>query len=347
MARVEDRPRSLVELEQLLSLPSAAVVEELARLEGNLVVLGAGGKIGPTLARMARRALDESGNDSEVLAVSRFSRPGLQDELESGGVRTLASDLTEPGAVERLPDAAAVLFLAGKKFGTSASPASTWAINAWTPGLVARRYGGVPTVVFSSGNVYPMIDVEEPGGGSTEESVPAPLGEYAASVLARECVFEHFARLFGTPTLLLRLSYAVELRYGVLVDVARRVLAGEPIDLRVGYVNVLWQGDANAMALRCLGLARRPVRVLNVTGLERVSIRDLATRFGERFERRPKFSGDEGATALLSDAALAHRLLGPPAVPLERLVEWTAEWVAGDGDTWGLPTHYEVADGTF
>ncbi len=351
MARDASCPRTALELEQRLSCPTPEVAADLARVEGDLVLLGAGGKMGPTLARMARRALDEGGEGGEaagrreVIAVSRFSDPGARAALESHGVRTIACDLTRSAAVERLPDAGALLFLAGRKFGTGADIEATWDTNALAPALVARRYGGVPTVVFSSGNVYPFVDVES--GGATEETAPGPVGEYALSVLGREAVFEDSARERSTPTLLLRLNYAVELRYGVLVDVARRVLAREPIDLAVGYVNVLWQADASNMALRALGLARSPARALNVTGAERVSIRAVAERFAQRFDRPARLEGVEGDTALLSDASLAHRLLAAPTVPVERLVDWTAEWLAGGGVTWDLPTHYEVTDGDF
>lgn len=332
-------------LEERLSRPTSDVVHSLSSLDGDLVVLGAGGKMGPSLARMARRALDDAGCGARVVAVARFSRPALVDELRTEGVDTVKADLLDPEQVRGLPAAAAVLFLAGQKFGTADDPSSTWAMNAWMPGLVADRYRGVPTVVFSSGNVYPLVDVSS--GGATEETPPAPVGEYAWSVLARERVFEHASRAYGTPVTVFRLNYAVDLRYGVLVDIALKVKNGEPVDLSMGHANVIWQGDANAMALRSLALATSPPTVFNVTGLECVSVRDVATRFGERFGRAPAFVGEEQPTALLSSAARAHAALGPATMSLEDLVHHVGEWVIRDEAVWDLPTHFESRDGAF
>lgn len=297
--------------------------------------------MGPTMARMACRARGGAG----VLAVSRFSSADAREALEACGVRTLACDLLERRAVEALPDAGAVLFMAGTKFGTAADPATTWAQNAWMPGIVAERYAGVPTVAFSSGNVYPLVPVDGPG--ADESTPPAPVGEYGRSVLARERAFEHFSRSAGTPVVLLRLNYATELRYGVLVDVALAVRDGRPIDLAMGHVDVIWQGDANRFALRALSLCASPPRILNVTGNERVSIRELAGRFGDLLGREPILEGRERDTALLSDASAARAAFGEVEVPLERMVEWTARWVGAGGPTAGVPTRYEVRDGTF
>ncbi|MCP3917811.1 MAG: NAD(P)-dependent oxidoreductase [bacterium] len=333
---------SVEELEELLSRPSLAAAAALARIGGDVVVLGAGGKMGPSLARMVRRAL---GAEHRVIAVSRYSRPAARAELEAAGVETLARDLLDADAIRALPDAGAVFFLAGVKFGTGADAARTWTVNAYLPGLVAERYRGVPTVAFSSGNVYPFVPADS--AGATEDTAPAPVGEYAASVLARERVFEHFARAHATPTTLVRLNYAAELRCGVPHDIARLVHAGRPIDLTTGYANVIWQGDANALALAGLEWTATPPRVMNVTGAERVSIRALAEAFGERFGRAPEFVGTESATALLNDARPALAAFGPPAVTLERLVDWVAQWVDSGGATYGLPTHYEVRDGAF
>ncbi len=333
------------ELEESLSRPTPASVEALGKLKGALLVLGAGGKMGPSLAHMARRALDESGSQSAVIAVARFTRRGIRDKIEATGARTVACDLLDSAAVHRLPDADAVIFMAGTKFGTKGNESKTWALNAWLPGIVADRYRGVPTVVFSSGNVYPFVSPG--GGGAKEDTVPDPVGEYAQSVLARERIFEHFADSAGTPTTIYRLNYAAELRYGVPLDIARKVWEGAPIDLSMGHFNAIWQGDANAIALACLELAATPPRVLNVTGPETISVRDLAIRFGELFKRRPTFVGHEKPTALLSDASQAVELFGPPTVSLDQLTGWIAEWVGRGGPTFEAPTHYEVRDGSF
>ena len=332
-------------LGESLSHPSAAAVEAVSGLDGDLLVLGAGGKMGPSLARMARRALDRSGSRSAVIAASRFTRPERRAEIEEAGARALRCDLLDREAVAALPDAAAVIFMVGTKFGTRGDESATWAINACLPGVVAERYAGRPTVVFSSGNVYPLVSVD--GGGATEDTPPAPIGEYAQSVLARERVFEHFSRRAGTPTTILRLNYAAELRYGVPLDIARKVREERPIDLAMGHFNAIWQGDANAIALACLGIAESPPRILNVTGPERVSVRALAARFGEEFGKTPVLAGGEAETALLSDASRAMALFGPPNVSLDELIDWIAEWLERGGTTFDAPTHYQTRDGAY
>lgn len=338
-------PSSVAALEDLLTRPSPALIADLAALDGDLLVLGVGGKMGPSLAVLARRALDAAGSSRQVLGVARFSTPGVRESLEAAGVRTLAADLLDRRAVAALPDAPNLIFMAGQKFGSTGAESRTWAMNTWLPGLVAERYAGARTVVFSSGNVYPLVPVAS--GGATEATPPAPVGEYAQSVLGRERVFEHFARTAGTPTVLFRLNYAVELRYGVLLDVAQRVWRGEPVALSNPAANCLWQGDANAMALRCLRLAASPPLVLNVTGPETVAIRALAHRFGELLDREPSFAGDEPDSALLANAQRAHGLLGYPTVPLDQVIRWVAEWVRADGPTLAKPTHFETRDGRF
>ena len=294
---------------------------------------------------MARCALDRVDSPREVIAVSRFRSSESRPTIENAGVRTLPCDLLDAAAVAALPEAAAVIFMAGTKFGTGGDESTTWAINAWLPGLVAERYAGVPTVVFSSGNVYPLVPIDS--GGATEETVPAPLGEYAWSVLARERIFEHFSRRDGTPVTIYRLNYAAELRYGVPLDIARQVREGQPIDLAMGHFNAIWQGDANAMALACLGLTESPPRILNVTGPELVSVRELAIRFGERFGVEPIFTGAEAETALLSDASRALELFGPPSVSLDELVDWIGEWLEQGGPVLDKPTHYQTPDGVY
>jgi nucleoside-diphosphate-sugar epimerase len=330
------------ELDELLSRPTPGVAEELARLEGDLVILGVGGKMGPTLARMARRALDPK---RAVIGVARFSDARAREALEKAGVRAVACDLLDQDAVLRLPDAGAVVFMAGMKFGTSGAASATWATNAVLPGYVAERYPKLPTVVFSSGNVYPLVPVAS--GGATEDTPPGPVGEYAMSALARERVFEHFSRRDGTAMTIYRLNYAVELRYGTLVDIAQKVWAGTTIDLRMGHLNAIWQGDANAIALRSFGLAASPPALLNVTGPEVLSVRNVAGRFGELLGKKPRLEGNEQPTALLNNAAFCAKRFGPPAISTDTVIRWIARWVKSGGRTLGKPTHFETRDGKF
>ncbi|HEX7021257.1 MAG TPA: NAD(P)-dependent oxidoreductase [Trueperaceae bacterium] len=336
---------TLEELEAELATPSEALIADLAQLDGDLIILGAGGKMGPSLAKLARNALQQAGNRARVIAVSRFSSPELQSELEKAGIETHRADLLHDEELQVLPDAANVIFMAGTKFGTSSRASYTWASNAYLPGRVAQRYRQSRIVVFSSGNVYPLVPVV--AGGSSEESPTGPIGEYAQSVLGRERVFEHFSRAFGTPVLLFRLNYAIDLRYGVLLEIARAVREGSPIDLRMGQVNVIWQGDANEMALRSLAHASTPPAILNVTGPEVVSVRWLAERFGVMMGREPHFQGEEQATALLSNASQAHGLFGYPRVGLREMMRWIVAWLAADGPTHDKPTHFQERQGAF
>jgi len=333
------------ELEEDLSRPTPEAVRDLAPLEGDLVLLGVGGKMGPTLARMARRALDQSGKKNAVIGVARFSNPKSRESLEAAGVRTVPCDLFNRTDVMNLPDAGAVIFMVGQKFGTTGAEAATWATNAYLPGLVSERYPRLPTVAFSTGNVYPLVPVS--GGGATEETPPGPVGEYAQSALGRERIFEHFSRAHGTPTSIYRLNYAVELRYGILLEVARKVWNGSALDVRMGYVNVIWQGDANAIALRMLLSGQSPPAVWNVTGPGVVSVRDLALKFGELLGRRPVLEGREEPTALLNDARKALARFGPLRVTLDQAVQWVAHWVKTGGATLNKPSHFETRDGKF
>jgi nucleoside-diphosphate-sugar epimerase len=339
-ATVEDE----AQLEELLSRPSPADVAFARTLDDDVLVLGAGGKMGPSLARRVRRACDAAGVRRQVVAVSRFSEPGLADALERDGIEPIACDLLDPDQVERLPTAGNVLYLAGRKFGSTDRPDLTWAHNTVAAAIAARRFAGARFVVFSSGNVYPLVGPTSPG--STEADPPAPVGEYAWSCLGRERVFEHASREKGTACLLFRLFYAVDLRYGTLVDVARRVYSRLPVDLRAGRVNAIWQGDASSYAFRSLALCTSPPRPLVVTGPDPVSCRRAAERFAEIFGRPPLFTGEEGP-GLLGDPARCVALLGPPEVSLDRLFEWTADWVARGGRSLGKPTHFEATDGRF
>jgi dTDP-4-dehydrorhamnose reductase len=336
---------SEAQLEELLSRPSPADVAFARALAGDVLVLGAGGKMGPSLARRVRRACEAAGVPRRVTAASRFSEPGLVDALRRDGIEAVSCDLLDPASLDRLPSAGDVLFLAGRKFGSAGRPDLTWAHNTVLPTHIARRYASSRIVVFSTGNVYPLVDASS--SGSVETDPPAPVGEYAQSCLGRERVFEYFSREKGTRCVLYRLNYATDLRYGVLADVARKVWAGEPVDLTVPRVNAIWQGDANSYAFRALGLAASPPAILNVTGMGSIAVRDAAQLFARRFGRAARFAGEEGPLALLSDASRCRERLGEPEVPLERLMEWTAAWVEAGGRDLGKPTKFERSDGRF
>ncbi len=333
------------ELEERLSRPTPEVVQVFRELQGDLLVLGVGGKMGPTLARMARRAMDDAETPANVVGVARFSQPGLREKLQAEGIETIACDLLDPNAVQQLPDAPNVVFMAGMKFGTTGAEALTWAMNTVAPANVAQKFRHSRIVVFSTGNVYPLVPVVQ--GGATEKIPPEPIGEYAQSALGRERVFEYFSSRYGTPALIFRLNYAVELRYGIILDIAQRVWAGQPVPLAMGCVNVIWQGDACAWALRCLPLTQSPPTVLNVTGPETVSVRWLAHRLGELMGKEPRFEGEEADTALLSNASKAHQLFGYPTVALDTVIQWVAHWVMRGLPTLDKPTHFEVRDGRF
>lgn len=336
---------SVQELEENLSRPSPALVEEMAQLDGDLMILGAGGKMGPSLVRMACRALREAGRSSTVHAVSRYSNPESKREIEAAGGDAIAIDLLEPGALDTLPDARNLIYMAATKFGTSGREFLTWAQNAYLPGLVGSRYRDSRIVAFSTGNVYPLVPVTS--GGSVESDPVGPVGEYAQSCLGRERLFEYASHVYGTEVLLYRLNYAVELRYGTLVDIALAVHGGEPIDLAMGHLNVIWQRDANEAALRSLALASSPPRVLNVTGPETVSVRRVALALGELLGREPELVGEEQDTALLSNAGQAHRLFGYPSTTLQEMIELVAAWVKADGVTHGKPTKFGERTGRF
>ena len=336
---------SVETLEAFLSRPSPALVADVAGLDGDIMVMGAGGKMGPTLALLAQCAMEASGSGHRVIAVSRFSEPGLGERLRSAGIETIACDLVAPGALASLPLAPNVVFMVGMKFGATGQEPRTWAINSFLPGLVAERFQDSRMVAFSSGNVYPLAPVAY--GGSVEETPPAPIGEYAQSVLGRERVLQFFAEQHKTPLLLFRLNYAVEMRYGVLVDIAQRVACAQPIDISMGHVNVIWQGDANTYALRALRLADVPSRILNVTGPETLSVRQIAQSFGRLLGKQPILEGVEQADALLSNAQAAHGLLGYPNVSVDQAIRWTADWIEAGLPTLDKPTKYQVRTGKF
>jgi nucleoside-diphosphate-sugar epimerase len=332
-------------LEEFLSQPTAEVVEAMGQLDGDVMVLGAGGKMGPTLAMLAWRAVAAAGVDKRVIGVSRFSDPLVAGNLRDAGIETISCDLMDQEALQSLPDAANIVYMVGLKFGATGQAARTWAVNAFLPGSVAQRFRDARIVVFSSGNVYPFTPVAL--NHCTERMPPGPVGEYAQSILGRERIFTYFAQQLNVPAVLFRLNYAVEMRYGVLLDIARKVWMGEPIALRMGHVNVIWQGDANAYALRSLALAADPPLILNVTGPETLSVRNVALEFGELMGRTPVFEGIEQPDALLSNAQQAFSLMGYPRVPVGRAIEWVASWVMHGRPVLDKPTKFQVRDGRF
>lgn len=336
---------TVAQLEDIMTTPSPALIEAMRNVRGDLLILGVGGKMGPTLAILARRALDEIGNPARVIGVARFSRGDLKQRLERAGVDTIAGDLLAPGVLASLPDVPNVIYLVGHKFGSDGNEPMLWAMNTYLPALVADRYRKARIVALSTGNVYPFTPID--AGGPTEETPLGPVGEYAQSCVGRERMFEYFSGQHGTLGVLVRLNYAIDLRYGVLLDLAGKVNTGEPIDLRAGYVNVIWQGDANAAVLRCLQHAESQPMVLNLTGPETLSVRKLACEFGRRLDREPIFTGSEAPTALLSNAGKFVRMMGPPAVGLETMLDWIAHWVRTGGETLNKPTRYETRDGRF
>lgn len=336
---------SVAHLEDLLSEPSPAVVEKLARLDGDLVLLGVGGKMGPTLARMAHVASVEAGVRRRVIGVARFSTPGLEEQLRAHGIETVKCDLLDRAAIQRLPDAANVIWMSGMKFGATGQAAMTWAMNTHAPALVCERYRTSRIVAFSTGNVYGLGSVAL--GGSREIDPLNPTGEYSLSAVGRERIFEYFSHTYRIPMLILRLNYACEMRYGVLVDVAQRIWAGQPVSVAMGHFNAIWQGDANAAALSSFSHLGTPPTVLNITGPETLSVRRVAETFAELLGKPVTFEGTESPDALLSNSQRAHALFGYPRVSVRLLMEWIADWVRRGGPTHGKPTHFESRDGAF
>jgi nucleoside-diphosphate-sugar epimerase len=332
------------ELEERLTVPSDRDVAAASQLEGDVVILGAGGKMGPSLAVRMGRAIQKAGLKHRVIAVVRKDRDAVWGKFP-GHVKVVEADLLDSKGFDALPDAPNVVFMVGRKFGSVADLPLTWATNAWLAGLAARRFQGARIVAFSTGNVYPFVSVD--GQGANEQTTVAPVGEYAQSALARERIFEYFSNIYRTPVLLFRLNYAIDLRYGVLLDICEKVSSGQPIDLTTGFVNVIWQGDANSYCLRSFALCDSPAQALNVTGLKKLSVRDVARRFGHRLGKTPNFAGTESKSALLSDASRCTELLGAPEISEDRLIEMTADWFCAGGVTLGKPTKFERRDGSF
>jgi hypothetical protein len=333
------------ELEERLSRPSDADAAALASMEGDLLILGAGGKMGPSLAKLARRAADKAGVKKRVIAVARFSDVNLPSELTAQGIETITCDLLEPGGLEKLPDVPNVIFMAARKFGTSGAEYLTWAMNTYLPGMVAGRYRKSRIVAFSTGNVYPLRSASE--GGAVESTPVAPIGEYAQSALGRERMFEYGSAKWRTPVTILRLNYAIDLRYGVLLDIGQAVYQCRPVDLRMPLVNVIWQGDANSWCLRSFAHCQSPPFVLNITGPETLAVCEIARDFGRYFGVEPQFTSQPGPSSLLSNAAQARQLFGDTSIKTAEMIEWTANWIQQGRATLGKPTHFQKRDGKF
>ena len=333
------------ELDELLSTPRAETTDALRHCPGDIIVLGAGGKMGPTVARMAARAANQVGDGRRVFAVSRFGTPDIARALGAAGVETIACDLLDRDAVARLPDAPNVIFMAGQKFGTSDSPATTWAMNTIVPAICAERFRAASIVAFSTGNVYPLTPVTQ--GGARETDSVGPVGEYASSALGRERVLEFYSARNRTPVAIIRLNYAIDLRYGVLADIGLRVWRGEPVPLAMGHVNVIWQGDASRIAIEALAHAATPPFVVNVTGTETLAVRAIAEMFAGALDKPVRFEGKERADALLSNTDRMRATFSAPDVSLDTMVQWITDWIREGQPMLGKPTHFEERSGKF
>ena len=332
-------------IEQELFKPSDALINDIKSIDGDIIFLGVGGKMGPSMAKLARLAIDKAGLKKKIIGVSRFSDAQARTELETAGIETISADLLNEKELAALPEAANVMYLAGTKFGTTGKESLTWAMNSYLPGRVAERFKNSKIVAFSTGNIYPFTPVHS--GGPSEEAVPNPVGEYGQSCLGRERIFQYFSEKNNTPVLIYRLNYAIDVRYGVLLEVAKSVLNEKPIDLTTGNVNVIWQGDANEIALRSFLHCSSPAKILNVTGPETVSIKWLSEQFGILFNKKPQFVNETQPNALLNNASLAHKLFGYPRVTLREMIDLVAAWLKGGGTTINKPTHFQERKGQF
>ena len=333
------------QLEEALSRPTDALISMMKTLDGNIIFLGVAGKMGVSMARMAKRACVAAGVEKKIIGVSRFSDPEQRNFLEESGVETIKGDLLDLKFISSLPEEKNVFYLAGMKFGTDGNESFTWAMNSYLPGLVVQRFKSSRIVAFSTGCVYPLMQIDS--GGSKETDSVGPVGEYAQSCLGRERLFEFGSIKNNTPVVLIRLNYAVEMRYGVLVDIATKVQNQETIDLTMGYANVIWQGDANEMILRSIQYCESPAKHLNISGSEVISVGKVARRFGEIMDKEVKFSGVEADTALLVNVSHGHELLGKPTMDLDQVINWTADWIRSNKRILGKATHFEVRDGKY
>jgi len=332
-------------LNKLISRPDKETIELLSRLDGDLMFLGVAGKIGPSLALMAKRACSEAGSDKKIFGVSRFTNKEHRIFLEKNGLTTITGDLLDSDFLKNLPQVKNIFFLAGMKFGAEDNLGLTWAMNSYMPALIAETFKESKIVAYSTGCVYPLVAVSS--GGSVETDKPEPVGEYAQSCLGRERMFEYGSRKYGTPVTLIRLNYSVELRYGVLIDIALKVYNQIPVDLSMGYFNIIWQGDANNYVLRSLETVESPPRLLNITGEEILSVRSVAEEFGNLLGKKPVLKGQESETALLNNSQQAFKIFGRPKVAVSNIINWTAEWIKQNGKLLGKPTHFEVRDGKY
>ncbi|MGZ5837416.1 MAG: NAD-dependent epimerase/dehydratase family protein [Xanthobacteraceae bacterium] len=339
--KLPDTISDIAALDDLLCRPSQALVEDLRKVDGDIMILGVAGKMGPTLAGLAKAALP----DRRIIGVARFSDASVQVWLQTRGIETISCDLLDEAAIKALPKTPNIIFMAGRKFGAEGDLSLTWAMNTHVPALVAQTFAGSRIVAFSTGCVYPFVPVN--GKGANEALPPDPPGEYAQSCVGRERMFEYFSRKFATPGRLFRLNYAIDMRYGVLHDIATKILQGKPVDVSLGHVNFIWQGDASAQALRCLAHCETPTSPINVSGHEILSVRDLAAKLGALLGRDPIIVGTEEPTAWLTDTSQAVKLFGVPVVDTRQLIAWTADWVARSMPSLGKPTKYEVRDGRY
>ena len=337
--------RNIESVYKKLLEPSAGLIEDIATIDGDIIVLGIGGKMGPGLARVAKQAIDKAGINKKIIGVARFSEPGLQEQLNSEGIETISADLLNEDDLQALPQEKNVLYLAGTKFGTTGKESLTWAMNSYLPGRVAQKFKNSRIVVFSTGNVYPLVPVVS--GGATEDLPPEPIGEYAQSCLGRERIFQYFSLKNNTPVLIYRLNYANDVTYGVLHEIAKSVKENQPVDLSMGTASVIWQGDANEIAIRCLKHCSVPAKILNVTGPETVSLRWLAEQFGKMLGVTPEFINEERSTSFLSNAAESFRLFGYPKVTLKQMMGVILEWLNEGGKTLNKPTHFSERKGKY
>lgn len=342
---MKEKIRDEAELDDLLSMPDEALIKMMSRLDGDIMILGSGGKIGVSLGAMAVKAAKLAKVKKTVYGVDLFLDESSRKALDASGVKTIKADLMSRESVATLPVVPNVIYMVGRKFGTAGTEDLTWALNVTVPVLVAEHFKKSRTVVFSTGCVYPLVSVE--GSGCSESVPPAPVGDYAQSSLGRERVFQHYSRANGTPTLLYRLNYAIDLRYGVLSDIGLQIWNGQPVDLSAGHFNVIWQGDANRLALRSLEYCESPAAILNVTGPETASVAAVAERMGKLMGREVKFAGKQAGRCYLNDASKSHAIFGYPSVSLQQMIVWQAEWIMNGGRTLGKPTHFEVSDGKF
>jgi nucleoside-diphosphate-sugar epimerase len=337
--------KTLQDLEMKLAEPSEQLIKDIAEIDGDIMLLGVGGKMGPSLARLAMNAIKEAGVNKKVIGASRFSSSHLKEELEADGIETIAVDLLNDEQLQKLPDVKNIIYMAGNKFGTMGNEHFTWAMNSYLPGRVSEKYKNSRMVVFSTGNVYPLTPLSN--GGASEDVSPSPIGEYGQSCLGRERIFEHFSHKYQIPMMIYRLNYAIDLRYGVLLELANSIKAGKPIDVTMGHVNCIWQGDANEIAIRSLKVCNTPPAVYNVTGPETVSLRWAAEMLGQRLGVKPEIIGEEAPTALLSNSSKAHQTYGYPKISLRQMIDWVGEWVNHGGETWNKPTHFQEREGKY